>query len=66
LVEVLHETKQRLEEMTAGNVDAVVDRHGRTFLLRRHQKQLRHIAAPIGQSSSTRCLRTIHEGASPR
>lgn len=45
LIEVLHETEQRLEEMTAGKVDAVVDRHGRPFLLRRHQKQLRHIAA---------------------
>jgi diguanylate cyclase (GGDEF)-like protein/PAS domain S-box-containing protein len=44
LIEVLHETEQRLEEMTAGKVDAVVDRHGRPVLLRRHQEQLRHIA----------------------
>src|ERR1700676_111328 len=45
LIEVLHETEQRLEEMTAGKLDAVVDRHGRPFLLRRPQEQLRHIAA---------------------
>ena len=44
LIEVLQETEQRLEEMTAGKVDAMVDPHGRPFLLRRHQEQLRHIA----------------------
>ena len=38
LIEVLHETERRLEEMTTGKVDALVDRHGRPFLLRRHQE----------------------------
>jgi PAS domain-containing protein len=36
LIEVLHETEQRLEEMTANKLAAVVDRNGRPFLLRRH------------------------------
>jgi diguanylate cyclase (GGDEF)-like protein/PAS domain S-box-containing protein len=43
LIATLHETGQRLEELTAGEVDAVADRHGRTFVLRRAQEQLRHI-----------------------
>jgi diguanylate cyclase (GGDEF)-like protein/PAS domain S-box-containing protein len=42
LVEKLHQTGQRLEELTAGEVDTVADRDGRTFLLRRAQEQLRH------------------------
>lgn len=45
VIEVLHETEQRLEELTAGEVDAVVDRHGRASLLRSPQEQLRHIEA---------------------
>lgn len=42
LIEVLHETGQRLEELTAGEVDAVADRLGRTVLLRRAQDYLRY------------------------
>jgi len=45
LIETLHATGQRLEELTAGEVDAVADRDGRTFLLRHVQEQLRHIEA---------------------
>jgi diguanylate cyclase (GGDEF)-like protein/PAS domain S-box-containing protein len=41
LVEILLKTGQRLEELTAGEVDAVVDRDGRTLLLRGTQEQLR-------------------------
>jgi diguanylate cyclase (GGDEF)-like protein/PAS domain S-box-containing protein len=41
LVELLHATSQRIEELTAGEVDAVADRSGRTFLLRHVQDQLR-------------------------
>jgi len=37
----LLKTGQRLEELTAGQVDTVVDRDGRTFLLRGTQEQLR-------------------------
>ena len=47
LIETLHETAQRLEELTAGEVDTVADRHGRTFLLRRAQEHLRHSKAAI-------------------
>ncbi len=42
LIETLHETGQRLEELTSGEVDAVAGRDGRTFLLRHAQEQLRH------------------------
>ncbi len=42
LIEMLHQTGQRLEKLTAGEVDTVADRDGRTFLLRGTQKQLRH------------------------
>ncbi|MDP2708416.1 MAG: hypothetical protein Q8O70_13075, partial [Burkholderiales bacterium] len=45
LIETLHRTGQRLEELTAGEVDTVADREGRTFLLRRAQEQLRHSEA---------------------
>ena len=41
LIETLHRTEKRLEELTAGEVDSVTDREGRTFLLRRAQDQLR-------------------------
>ncbi|MEO8755692.1 MAG: PAS domain S-box protein, partial [Casimicrobiaceae bacterium] len=41
LIAVLHETGQRLEELTGGEVDAVADPEGRSFLLRRAQEQLR-------------------------
>ena len=45
LIETLHKTGQRLEELTAGEVDAVADRDGRTFLLRPAQEQLRYSEA---------------------
>ncbi|MEO8159743.1 MAG: GAF domain-containing protein, partial [Betaproteobacteria bacterium] len=41
LIEVLHTTGQRIEDLTGGEVDAVADRTGRTFLLRRAQDRLR-------------------------
>ena len=41
LIEVLHQTGQRLEELTAGEVDTVSNRDGRTVMLRRAQEQLR-------------------------
>ncbi len=42
LIDTLHETGERLEKLTAGEVDAVANRRGETFLLRRAQDQLRH------------------------
>ena len=41
LIETLHRTERRLEELTGGEVDSVTDREGRTVLLRRAQEQLR-------------------------
>jgi diguanylate cyclase (GGDEF)-like protein/PAS domain S-box-containing protein len=43
LIATLHETGQRLEELTAGEVDSVVDRSGRTLLMRGVQEQLRRV-----------------------
>ena len=45
LIETLHKTEQRLEELTAGEVDTVADSEGRTFLLRHAQDRLRHSEA---------------------
>ncbi|MEO8271439.1 MAG: PAS domain-containing protein, partial [Aureliella sp.] len=45
LIETLLTTEQRLEELTAGEVDTVAGRDGRTFVLRRAQDQLRHSEA---------------------
>ena len=45
LIEVLHATGKRLEELTAGEVDSVADRHGRPLLLRHAQDELRHTEA---------------------
>ena len=41
LVEILQANLQRLDELTAGEVDALADSHGRPFLLRDAQDQLR-------------------------
>jgi diguanylate cyclase (GGDEF)-like protein/PAS domain S-box-containing protein len=41
LMEILLKTGRRLEELTAGQVDTVVDRDGRTLLLQDTQEQLR-------------------------
>src|SRR6202050_2748808 len=45
LIETLHQTEQRLEELTAGEVDTVANREGRTTLLRLAQIQLRESEA---------------------
>ncbi len=45
LIEALHATGKRLEELTAGEVDTVADRHGRPHLLRHAQEALRHTEA---------------------
>ncbi len=45
LIDTLHATGQRLEELTAGEVDGVTDSEGRTFLLRHTQEKLRHSEA---------------------
>lgn len=42
LIATLHATSQRLEELTAGEVDGVADSDGHTFLLRHVQEELRH------------------------
>jgi diguanylate cyclase (GGDEF)-like protein/PAS domain S-box-containing protein len=42
LMQTLLRTGQRLEELTAGQVDTVLDRDGRTLLLRGTQEQLRN------------------------
>lgn len=47
LIETLHQTGQRLEELTAGEVDTVADHKGRPFLLRRAQDRMRHSEAAI-------------------
>jgi diguanylate cyclase (GGDEF)-like protein/PAS domain S-box-containing protein len=57
LVEVLRETEQRIEELTAGEVDSVADRDGRMFLLRRAQtdietSQRRRNQAALAQSKA--------------
>jgi len=41
LITTLHATGKRLEELTGGEIDAVADPDGGTFLLRRAQDQLR-------------------------
>jgi len=45
LIETLHESEKRLEELTGGEVDTVADRQGRTIVLRRAQDQLRQTDA---------------------
>ena len=39
LIRTLHETEQRLEELTSGEAETVADSEGRTFLLRRARKR---------------------------
>ena len=41
LIETLHKAEQRLQELTAGEVDSVMSGAGRTLLLRQAQDQLR-------------------------
>jgi diguanylate cyclase (GGDEF)-like protein/PAS domain S-box-containing protein len=45
LIKLLHDTGERLEQITAGEVDSVTDASGRTVLLRRAQDRLRHSEA---------------------
>ncbi len=45
LIETLLATEQRLAELTAGEVDTVASRDGRTFMLRHAQEQLRYSEA---------------------
>ncbi|MEO6422182.1 MAG: EAL domain-containing protein [Candidatus Nitrotoga sp.] len=47
LIETLRHTEQRLDEITAGEVDTVADHDGRPFLLRRSQDHMRHSEAAI-------------------
>ena len=42
LIKTLRVTDQRLEELTAGEVDTVTDRDGRSYMLRRAQNELRY------------------------
>jgi PAS domain S-box-containing protein len=42
LIKTLHVTDQRLEELTAGEVDTVTDRDGRSYMLQRAQNELRY------------------------
>ena len=48
LIETLHRTGQRLEQLTGGEVDSVTNRHGHTFLLQHAQDQL-HLNASSRQ-----------------
>jgi len=43
LIGTLQRTERRLEELTAGEVDVVLDSEGRAFFLRRAHDELRHI-----------------------
>jgi diguanylate cyclase (GGDEF)-like protein/PAS domain S-box-containing protein len=45
LIQTLRETDQRLDELTAGQVDTVADRDGRPFLLHHAQGELRYAGA---------------------
>jgi diguanylate cyclase (GGDEF)-like protein/PAS domain S-box-containing protein len=45
VIRALREADLRLEELTAGEVDTVSDREGRSFLLQRAQNQLRYTEA---------------------
>ncbi|MEO8224867.1 MAG: diguanylate cyclase, partial [Gammaproteobacteria bacterium] len=42
LISALRATDQRLQELTGGEIDTVVDRDGQSFLLRRAQEKLRY------------------------
>jgi len=45
LIETLHQAEARLEELTAGEADSVMNHDGRTILLRHAQQQLLHSEA---------------------
>lgn len=54
LIATLHETGRRIEELTGGEVDAVADHDGRTFLLRHAQERLQQSAAAKLAASESR------------
>ena len=56
LIETLHATEQRLEALTAGEVDTVANRAGRTLLMRHAQTQLRETDA----SKQAAILNALH------
>ncbi|MEO7433274.1 MAG: PAS domain S-box protein [Dokdonella sp.] len=45
LIETMRAVEERLDELTAGQLDVVMDSTGRTFLLQRAQEQLRDVHA---------------------
>ncbi|HSL71226.1 MAG TPA: PAS domain-containing protein, partial [Longimicrobiales bacterium] len=55
LIETLVKTGRRIEDLTAGEVDTVTSRDGRTVMLRRAQDQLRHSEA-VRQSAILNAL----------
>lgn len=57
LIATLHATGQRLEYLTAGEIDTVADAQGRTFLLRHAQENLRYNEA-IRQAAILNALTT--------
>ena len=60
LIATLHATGRRLEELTAGEVDTVADRDGRTFVLARAQEQLRGVEA-ARQAAALDEIRLLNE-----
>ena len=67
LIETLRETEQRIEELTAGDVDSVADRDGATFVLRRardqinlaHSLKLNVVAEGVETEEQSRLLRLL-------
>ena len=60
LIATLHETERRLEELTAGQIDSVMDASGRMSLLRNAQEQLRQSEA--GKQALILELEAANEG----
>ena len=62
LVQTLHRTQQRLQELTGGEVDAVVQPGGQSYLLQKAQEKLQHSEEKHRElasvRSSTPCRRT--------
>lgn len=55
LIELLNKAGQRLEELTAGQIDSIVGRDGRMFLLQHAQEQLR-ISEAVRQTAILNAL----------
>jgi hypothetical protein len=62
VIKALRAADLRLEELTAGEVDTVSDRDGRSFLLQRAQDQMRAVEASK-QAAILNALAGIHCGA---